>query len=153
MGHREKAGTVEMVHDVLKNELAAGVLPCGRFGANAAWLRLAVITPQRADGTQATGATCRIPACAAQASALSVFQPSGPCRASRTDDTVTIGRPDRAHRRDGSGIPSLASSRIADLTRNKNSTSLSTEGCRMPEIRPALLCTGYSTPEARCPVL
>jgi len=42
--HREKAGTVEMVHDVLKNELAAGVLPCGRFGANAAWLRLAVIT-------------------------------------------------------------------------------------------------------------
>jgi hypothetical protein len=42
--HREKAGTVEMVHDVLKNELAAGVLPCGRFGSNAAWLRLAVIT-------------------------------------------------------------------------------------------------------------
>ena len=43
-GEWEKAGTVEMVHDVLKNELAAGVLPCGRFGANAAWLRLAVIT-------------------------------------------------------------------------------------------------------------
>jgi hypothetical protein len=42
--HREKAGTVELVHDVLKNELAAGVLPCGRFGANAAWLRLAVMT-------------------------------------------------------------------------------------------------------------
>jgi hypothetical protein len=41
--HREKAGTVEMVHDVIKNELAGGVLPCGRFGANAAWLRLAVI--------------------------------------------------------------------------------------------------------------
>src|SRR3990172_13422247 len=43
-GEWEKAGTVEMVHDVLKNELAAGVLPCGRFGANAAWLRLSVIT-------------------------------------------------------------------------------------------------------------
>jgi DDE family transposase len=42
--HREKAGTIELVHDVLKNELAAGVLPCGRFGSNAAWLRLAVIT-------------------------------------------------------------------------------------------------------------
>lgn len=42
--HREKAGTIEGVHDVLKNELAAGVLPCGRFGANAAWLRLAIIT-------------------------------------------------------------------------------------------------------------
>src|SRR5204863_355363 len=34
--HREKAGTIEAVHDVLKNELSAGVLPCGRFGANTA---------------------------------------------------------------------------------------------------------------------
>jgi len=42
--HREKAGTIEHINDVLKNELAAGVLPCGRFGANAAWLRLAVIS-------------------------------------------------------------------------------------------------------------
>lgn len=42
--HRQKAGTIEAIHDVLKNELAAGVLPCGRFGANAAWLRLAVLT-------------------------------------------------------------------------------------------------------------
>lgn len=42
--HREKAGSIEATHDVLKNELAAGVLPCGRFGANAAWLRLSVIT-------------------------------------------------------------------------------------------------------------
>jgi hypothetical protein len=40
----EKAGTIEAPHDVLKNELAAGVMPCGRFGANAAWLRLAVMT-------------------------------------------------------------------------------------------------------------
>ena len=38
--HREKCGTVEKVHDVLKNDLAAGVLPCGRFYANAAWWRL-----------------------------------------------------------------------------------------------------------------
>ncbi len=41
---REKAGTIEALHDVLKNDLAAGVMPCGRFGANAAWLRLAVMT-------------------------------------------------------------------------------------------------------------
>jgi hypothetical protein len=41
--HREKAGTVEHTHDVLKNDLAAGVLPCERFGANAAWLRLNVL--------------------------------------------------------------------------------------------------------------
>ncbi|MCC6345200.1 MAG: IS1380 family transposase [Bryobacterales bacterium] len=42
--HREKAGTIEAVHDVLKNELAGGVMPCGRFGANAAWMRLALLT-------------------------------------------------------------------------------------------------------------
>ena len=41
---REKAGTIEHVHHVLKNELGAGVLPCGRFGANAAWFRLAGLT-------------------------------------------------------------------------------------------------------------
>jgi hypothetical protein len=40
---REKAGTIEGVHDVLKNELAAGVMPSKYFGANAAWLRMAVI--------------------------------------------------------------------------------------------------------------
>lgn len=42
--HRQKAGTIEPVHDVIKNELAGGVMPCGRFGANAAWLRLAVMS-------------------------------------------------------------------------------------------------------------
>jgi len=42
--HREKAGSIEALHDVLKNELAAGVMPCARFGSNAAWLRLAVMT-------------------------------------------------------------------------------------------------------------
>ena len=35
---------MKLLHDVLKNELGAGVMPCGRFGANAAWLRLAVTT-------------------------------------------------------------------------------------------------------------
>jgi choline-sulfatase len=42
--HREKAGSIEAAHDVIKNELAGGVMPCGRFGANAVWLRLAVLT-------------------------------------------------------------------------------------------------------------
>jgi hypothetical protein len=41
--HREKAGTIEGVHDVLKNELGAGVMPSKYFGTNAAWLRLAVM--------------------------------------------------------------------------------------------------------------
>ncbi|PYU76734.1 MAG: hypothetical protein DMG49_00905 [Acidobacteria bacterium] len=42
--HRERAGTIERAHDVLKNELATGVLPSKYLGANAAWLRLAVIS-------------------------------------------------------------------------------------------------------------
>ena len=42
--HREKAGTIEHVHRVLKDELGAGVLPSGRFGANAAWFRLNALT-------------------------------------------------------------------------------------------------------------
>jgi len=42
--HREKAGTVEHAHHVLKHELAAAALPSGKFGANAAWFRLNVLT-------------------------------------------------------------------------------------------------------------
>jgi len=37
---REKQGTVEHAHGVMKNELAGGTLPCGRFGSNAAWWRI-----------------------------------------------------------------------------------------------------------------
>ena len=42
--HRQKVGTIERAHEGLKNELAIGVLPSKYFGANAAWLRLAVIS-------------------------------------------------------------------------------------------------------------
>lgn len=41
---RGKAGTVEHVNDVLTNGLGAGVYPSARHGANAAWLRLQVLT-------------------------------------------------------------------------------------------------------------
>ena len=42
--HWGKAGTIEHVHRVMKDELGAGVLPSVKFGANAAWFRLNVIT-------------------------------------------------------------------------------------------------------------
>ena len=42
--HWQKAGTIELLHDITKNELGAAVPPCGRFGANAAWYRLSLLT-------------------------------------------------------------------------------------------------------------
>jgi hypothetical protein len=42
--HWQKAGTIELVHAVTKNEVGAAVPPCGRFGANAAWYRLSLLT-------------------------------------------------------------------------------------------------------------
>lgn len=41
---RERCGTVEKVHDALKNDLAGGVMPAKRFFANAAWWRLNGLT-------------------------------------------------------------------------------------------------------------
>ena len=41
---RGRAGTVEHTHRMLKDELAAGVYPSAKFGANAAWLRLQALT-------------------------------------------------------------------------------------------------------------
>ncbi len=35
---------MEHTHHILKNELAAAALPSGKFGANAAWFRLTVLT-------------------------------------------------------------------------------------------------------------
>ncbi len=40
---RERCGTIEKVMDVLKNDLAAGTLPCKRFYSDAAWFRLNVL--------------------------------------------------------------------------------------------------------------
>jgi hypothetical protein len=42
--HREKAGTVEHVHDEVKNALGGGHMPSQHFAANAAWFKIALLT-------------------------------------------------------------------------------------------------------------
>lgn len=42
--HREKAGTIEHVHDEIKNGLAGGHMPSQRFAVNAAWFKLALLS-------------------------------------------------------------------------------------------------------------
>ncbi len=51
--HRQKAGTIEHVHDELKNALAGAALPSQRFGANAAWLILNAIAYNLASAIRA----------------------------------------------------------------------------------------------------
>ena len=42
--HREKAGTIEHVHDEVKNALGGGHMPSRHFAVNAAWFKLALLT-------------------------------------------------------------------------------------------------------------
>lgn len=42
--HRERCGKSEEVHEILKSDLAGGVLPSGDFGANAAWWWVTVLS-------------------------------------------------------------------------------------------------------------
>jgi hypothetical protein len=41
--HREKAGTIEHVHDEVKNGLAGGHMPSQHFAVNAAWFKMALL--------------------------------------------------------------------------------------------------------------
>ena len=41
--HRERCGSVEKLHDILKNDEGCGTFPSQHFGANAAWYRLGII--------------------------------------------------------------------------------------------------------------
>lgn len=54
--HREKAGTIEHVHDAVKNQLAGGHVPSQKFGADAAWFKLALLAYNIASAL--TGLAC-----------------------------------------------------------------------------------------------
>ena len=89
--HREKAGSIEAVHDVIKNELAGGVMPCGRFGANAAWLRLAVLTHNVLTALQRLALPPESAPGPAQATAFSDLQHSGEISPSRAPHAAATG--------------------------------------------------------------
>lgn len=42
--HREKAGTIEHVHDEVKNQLGGGHVPSQRFGVNSVWFKVSLLT-------------------------------------------------------------------------------------------------------------
>lgn len=50
--HREKAGTVEHVHDEVKNGLGGGHMPSQHFAVNAAWFKLSLLTYNLASATR-----------------------------------------------------------------------------------------------------
>ena len=51
--HREKAGTVEHVHDEVKNWLGGGHMPSQHFAVNAAWFKVSLLTYNLASATRA----------------------------------------------------------------------------------------------------
>jgi hypothetical protein len=85
---RQKAGTIEHVHDEVQNDLGGARLPSGKFGTNAAWLRLVtlaynVIRAQRALALGAELGTARL-----QRLRLWVYDVSG--RMSHTGNTLRL---------------------------------------------------------------
>ncbi len=92
--HREKAGTIEAVHDVLKNELAGGVMPSKYFSLAAAGGDRA----QCADGAQAHRVARGIIAGATEEAAFSDHQHGGAVGATCAENAAAAGRIGRAHR-------------------------------------------------------
>jgi len=92
---REKAGTIEALHDVLKNDLAAGVMPCGRFGANALWLR-GGHDAQRTDRAETVGTAREMAHSATEAAAVSDLLFTGQTGLARSPDVAARSAPERS---------------------------------------------------------
>ena len=91
---RDRCGHGEEVHAVLKSDLAAGMMPSGRFGANAAWLWLS------APASPVTGA--RPCACSAPSRRRS-SRPADPGATNSTSRTRSGATPEGAVRAQNAG--------------------------------------------------
>jgi hypothetical protein len=89
--HREKAGTVEGVHDVVKNELAGGVNAEQVFWGECGVVAAGGDCAQRADSAKAAGATGGDVDGAAEAVAFSGVQCAGAAGTSRAETGATVG--------------------------------------------------------------
>ena len=89
--HREKAGTTEQAHDVLKNELATGVLPSKYFWGQRRLLAAGGDRLHRADGPEALGVACRFIAGPPEATAVSDLLHGGSVGASRLTVVLATG--------------------------------------------------------------
>lgn len=75
--HRKKAGTVERGHAIQKNDLAGGVMPCARFGANAAWWRLNTVVHNLLEVMKAKALPNEMVDVRAKASRFRIFEQAG----------------------------------------------------------------------------
>lgn len=91
--HWAKAGTIEAVHDVTQNELAAGRPPSGRFGANAAWYRLALLTYNVCTVLRRRALPARFPAARPRRLRFEVFTIAAALTAHARQLTAQLGVP------------------------------------------------------------
>ena len=123
---RGKAGTIEHVHRTLKDELAAGVYPSGKVGANAAWLRLQVLTYQPPRDHEGGGPGRAVPAGPSQAVAFCRLHPvrtagapcpPGLCARRQPDPSGALGARARPSRPGTMGAQPMTAARRPQLHR------------------------------------
>jgi hypothetical protein len=94
--HREKAGTIELVHDVIKNELGGGVLAVEILRSQRRLATLGGHRSQRADGAEAPGFAGGAVDGASEAIALPLLPYAGTAGASCPPTPAAGGRRGRA---------------------------------------------------------
>jgi len=89
--HREKAGSIEAVHDVIKNELAGGVDALRTASEPMPLVAAGGVDPQRADRVEAVGPAAGVAHGTAQALRFLIFNTPGKLVHSRAQTLLRLG--------------------------------------------------------------